>query len=424
MRILLSAYACEPDRGSEPGVGWSWASELSRLGHQVCVLTRADNRAAVERRPLPDLDFIYYDLPQWIQLCRRLPGGKSFYYLLWQWGAARYVRGLRLGALFDVVQHITYVSVRYPSFMGTLGIPFYFGPVSGGERVPAALRKGFSARQRWREALRDLSNRLVPLDPLLRSTFRRGEKIIVTRDTLPMIPQRWRRKCDVQLAIGLTHDYLRGARAASRRAGRYLRLLFAGRLLEWKGIDIALHAVKLLRQWDLDVHLTIVGDGPARLVLTRLGQELGLSEVVEWVGCVPQREVEDYYRTADVFVFPSLRDSGGMAVLEAMAHGLPVVCTEIGGPGVIVNWRCGRKLPALTTSREELAVSFAGAICEIMTTAGLRERLARGARARARHYAFQGLIESVYPAAPRETETYIHEYPVQLDALVPHDVAF
>src|SRR5271165_6661723 len=195
-RILLSAYACEPDRGSEPAVGWNWATELARLGHEVWVLTRAANRAAIEDKSRSDLNFIYYDWPRWMQSWRTYFIGLRLYYMLWQWGAARHVRKLFPELPFDVVQHVTYVSIRYPSFLGSLGIPFYFGPVSGGERVPPKLRKGFSVGERLRERLRDLSNRLVSLDPLLRRVFRQAEKIIVTRDTLSLVPQRWRHKCE------------------------------------------------------------------------------------------------------------------------------------------------------------------------------------------------------------------------------------
>jgi glycosyltransferase involved in cell wall biosynthesis len=117
-----------------------------------------------------------------------------------------------------------------------------------------------------------------------------------------------------------------------KRSAHCLRLLYVGRLLEWKGIDIALRAVRQLKRWQLDVRFTIVGDGPARSRLAKLAQKLELSEIVEWAGCIPQRAVGDHYRAADLFLFPSLRDSGGMAVLEALAHGLPVVCTELGGP--------------------------------------------------------------------------------------------
>src|SRR5208337_3472240 len=422
-RILLSAYACEPDRGSEPGVGWSWAVELSQLGHQVSVLTRTDNRTAIERKPRPNLNFIYYDLPRWMQVCRSNLGGKRLYYVLWQWCAARHIQKLFPELPFDLVQHVTYVSVRYPSFMGSLGIPFYFGPVSGGETVPQKLRKSFSVAERWREGLRDLSNRLVRFDPWLRRTFHRAEKIIVTRDTVSMIPGRWLPKCHVRLAVGLTGDYLNRPTSASPHTGRCFRLLYVGRLIECKGIDIALRAVCQLKRWQLDVHFTVVGDGPARSRLLRLAQRLALSDIVEWVGCIPQHAVKGRYGMADVFLFLSLRDSGGMAVLEAMAHGLPVVCTDLGGPGVIVNKSCGHVLPTGDKTSEELAVGCAEAVRDIMTNPGLRGDLASGARARARELDFQNLVQSVYPSCPNTTLVDQHERNLQLSALVPHDAA-
>jgi short-subunit dehydrogenase len=76
MRILLSAYACEPGRGSEPGVGWHWATELARLGHEVAVITRSNNRP-VNRirhwrsRQSAACDFYYYDLPSWSKWWKR-----------------------------------------------------------------------------------------------------------------------------------------------------------------------------------------------------------------------------------------------------------------------------------------------------------------------------------------------------------------
>ena len=409
-RILLSAYACEPDRGSEPAVGWNWAVELARLGHQVWVLTRAGNRDAIERQACPELNFIYYDLPRRMQLWRSTFAGKRLYYLLWQWGAVRHIRKQFPDLPFDVVHHVTYVSVRYPSFLGSLGIPFYFGPVSGGERIPPNLRRGLSVRGRLHAWLRDLSNRLVALDPLLRRVFRRAEKIIVTPDTISLVPRRWRYKCDSQLAIGLTGEYLSQVGVRRGVGGRGFRLLFVGRLLESKGIDIALRAVRYLRQWQVDVRLTIVGDGRARGKLMKLAAGLQLSEVVEWAGHVARPAVEEYYRAADLFVFPSLCDSGGMAVLEAMACGLPVVCTDLGGPGEIVNWRCGRVLPALPSNREELAASFACAVSEILTRPDLRDTLSDGAKTRAQEFDFRNLVSSVYPASLRPAIGLKHEW--------------
>ena len=425
-RILLSAYACEPDRGSEPGVGWSWVSELSRLGHRLWVLTRADNRAAIEGRAPSGVKFIYYDLPRPMLRVRTFPGGKRLYYVLWQWFAVQHIRKHFSQLPFDMVQHVTYVSARYPSFMGLLGVPFYFGPVSGGESVPVKLREGFPRRERWREWLRDLSNRLVPFDPLLRLVFRQATRIIVTPATVALVPPRWREKCSVQLAVGLSKEYLRQARAVSRHTGpgpgHSWRLLYVGRLLECKGVDIALRAVWQLKQW-LDVRFTIVGDGPARAQLEKLVEGLGLTEVVEWVGWLPHHEVEDHYRAAELFLFLSLRDSGGVAVLEALAHGLPVVCTELGGPGVIVNEHCGRVLQARDKNTEELATDCAHALREILTTPGLWDRLSAGAKSRAQDFDSQNLVASIYPVSSFPAAADQHEHSLPLSALVARDAA-
>jgi hypothetical protein len=70
LKLLMSAYACEPGKGSEPGVGWRWALEAARLGHEVWTLTRENNRPGIEAALAglgaglaSRLHFVYYDLP-------------------------------------------------------------------------------------------------------------------------------------------------------------------------------------------------------------------------------------------------------------------------------------------------------------------------------------------------------------------------
>jgi glycosyltransferase involved in cell wall biosynthesis len=401
--ILLSAYACEPCRGSEPGVGWNWATELAQLGHQVTVITRTANRTAIEQEKLRvggELNFIYYDLPAPILHWRKRLRAQTLYYVLWQWFATRRVRQLFPALPFDLVHHITYVSARYPSFMGSLGIPFWFGPVSGGEAVPASLRPGFSPVQRFREWLRDISNRMVPLDPFMRRTFRRAERILVTRDTLPLVPKHWREKTAIQLGIGLPHVAVASAVRHSRPDPEALRLLYVGRLLEWKGVDIALLAVSRIKRVNPRIRLTIVGQGPARAKLEAFTCQLGLEDTVQWVGWQPQWRLAEYYRAADALLFPSLRDSGGMVVLEALAQGLPVVCTDLGGPGVIVDATCGRVLRTRGRRQHQLAEELASALEEIARSPDLLTSLSFGARVRARQFHFHDLAKSIYADVP------------------------
>jgi glycosyltransferase involved in cell wall biosynthesis len=381
-------------------VGWNWATELARMGHEVTVLTRADNRLAIEREgsgPAFGLRFIYYDLPPGIQLCRRCPGGKMLYYVLWQWFAVRHLQRSFSPLPFDVVHHVTYVSARYPSFMGLLGIPFFFGPVSGGEGVPPRLRSGFRVGAYCREQLRALSNFCVPFDPLMRQTFRRADRILLTRDTLALVPRGWRHKCEVHLAIGLPDQYLCEARQAEKRSEQHPRLLFVGRLLEWKGLAVALRAVSSIRQHYPDLRFVIVGDGPARSELVRLSDKLGLADLVEWAGWRPQRELDEYYRGADLLLFPSMRDSGGTVVLEALAHGVPVLCTDLGGPGLIVNDTCGCAVATRGLNQEQLVDKVADGLRQILDAPERMDSLSTWAKSRAQQFNFKSLAQLVHP---------------------------
>ena len=138
-----------------------------------------------------DLHFVYYDLPQWARGWKRGAAAFILYYALWQWGAYRTAKRLTTQTNFDCVHHVTFVGVRAPSFMGRLGLPFFLGPVSGGECVPKTLRTGMTRTAKWRESLRDVANRVVRCDPVMRSSFRRAESIfLATPESLRLIPSQ------------------------------------------------------------------------------------------------------------------------------------------------------------------------------------------------------------------------------------------
>ncbi len=335
-----------------------------------------------------------------MQRMRSASFGRMPYYVAWQLGATRHVRKVFPALPFDLVHHVTYVSARYPSFMGSLGIPFWFGPVSGGEVVPAPLRPGLSAGQRCREWLRDISNRYVRFDPFMRKTFQLAQKILVTRDTLLLLPPDCRAKSTVQLAVGLKDPDFPAQPVSAMRDTTSPRLLYVGRLLEWKGVDIALHAIARIKNRFPEVVFTIVGQGPARARLQELAARLDLQANVRWLGWQPQGRLGEHYRSADLLLFPSLRDSGGMVVLEALAHGLPVVCTDVGGPGTIVDSTCGRALQTAEGGRQQLAEAIADATLRLLTVPDLLASLSLGARVRARNFQVRDLVKCVYADVP------------------------
>lgn len=346
MKILLSAYACEPDRGSEPGVGWHWAQELARLGHEVCVLTRANNRSVIEdtlrKKPVPGVHFLYYDLPDLAKFWKKGKRGTYLYYLLWQWGAYRLAKSVHASHQFDRVHHITFGVVRQPSFMGNLGVPFMFGPLGGGESAPWRLRLGYGLRGILIDALRDVLNLLVKIDPLLRQSFRQASTIYAkTPQSRMVIPRKFRPKTKVKLEIGVNLSSFSSAKTGDTNRSTLFRILYVGRFLYWKGMHLGLRAFAILLKTFPDASLTLVGNGPDEARWRLLSSKLEIAGKVNWVSWVTQSELKDLYRQHDVFLFPSLHDSSGNVVLEAMAARLPIVCLNLGGPGVIVDDTCG-----------------------------------------------------------------------------------
>jgi glycosyltransferase involved in cell wall biosynthesis len=225
---------------------------------------------------------------------------------------------------------------RHPSFLGYLGIPFVFGPVGGGEDAPLALKRSIRGREKIKELLRSLLNKAALFDPFLWAAYARATLILAkTEDTRQALPWPFRRRAMVYPEIGI--DAPAGIEPCRRQPGEPLRVLFAGRLLGWKGAHLAIRAVAQAVAQGVPVEFTLLGKGPFEPELRRVAAELGLADSIRWVSQMPQQDLFALYRTMHCFLFPSLHDSSGNVVLEAQAYGLPVICLDIGGPVTLVS---------------------------------------------------------------------------------------
>ena len=120
---------------------------------------------------------------------------------------------------------------------------------------------------------------------------------------------------------------------------------------------------------------------------------------MEWHDWIHHAEIGAVYRAHDVFVFPSLHDSSGSVVLEAMSFGLPVLCFDLGGPGVLVTETSGIVVPTANMNREQLVAALADSMNELAGHADRLRELQRGALARARQLTWAFAVSHVYGAA-------------------------
>ncbi len=406
MRVLLSAFACAPHSGSEPGVGWHWALEIARLGHEVVVVTRADTRTAIQAELAGDhlpagLRFEFV-MPGWLERLadRGLP--LQLVHLAWQLAAYRQARHLMRRERFDLVHHITYCVIRQPSFMGRLPVPFVLGPVGGGERSPWALRAGMGARGWWLELVRDGLNLIARADPITRQALAAARLIYVSsRETARLVPPRHRAKVRIGLQVGIEPPASPPAGAGETTAAGPLRLLFVGRCLAWKGMHLGLEALAELLARGRWARLTVAGTGPAEARWRRQAQRLGVDDAIDWLAWVEHDRMAEVYRAHDLLLFPSLHDSGAQSVLEALAQGRPVVCLDLGGPASLVDASCGRVIVTHGRRRPGVVRDLTNALQELADSPDLRRRLGQGARARAARYDWPGQVATVYAEIER-----------------------
>lgn len=363
MKILLSAFAFAPNVGSEPGVGWRWAAELARY-HEVTVVTDVTRRALVEAVgvQLPPNVRVVYFRPSWLRTVPLNSITASLLYTAWQFGLLRSVRRLHRETPFDLAIHCTYSVFRHPSFLGYLGIPFIFGPVGGGEDAPLVLKRSIHGREKLKELLRSLVNKTALFDPFLWLAYSRATLILVsTEQTRHALPWAFRKRAIVYPNLGV--ETIPEAKPNVRLEGEPFRILFAGRLLGWKGVHLAIRALAEAVRCGVSVELTVLGRGPYEFALRKLADSLGVEESIRWLGHRPQSELFALYRSMHGFIFPSLHDSGGTVVLEALAFGLPVICLDIGGPATLVSSDSAIVVSTQNQNEEGVVRGLSDAVC-------------------------------------------------------------
>jgi len=384
MKILLSAYACEPGRGTELGVGWNTVREVARY-HEVWVLTRPDDgreaiEAELERNPVPNLHFVYFTLPIWGAGWKWGQGAFQIHYYLWQIWAYIVARKLHQEIGFDLVHHVTFVKYSTPSFLCLLPIPFIFGPVGGGETAPKPFWKDFSARGKVYETLRSLMRWVGEVDPFTRMTVRRSALAwATTTDTADRLVALGGKNVQVLSQVGLLPEEVEQLGQFSLSDPVPLRFISIGRFLHWKGFYLGLQA---FAQADLppEAEYWLVGNGAEEARLRAMAEELKIADQVKFFNEMPRADLMHKLGTCLALVHPSLHDSGAFVCLEAMAAGRPVICLDLGGPAVQVTQETGFKIAA--TDPESAIAGMAAAMKQLALEPELRVRLGQAGRQR------------------------------------------
>jgi len=379
LRVLLSAYACEPGKGSEPYQGWMWANSLAHHC-DVTVLTRANNRRAIEAA-LADMSgdrpsFIYYDPSAlWLRL-KRMGLPISIFYLIWQIGA-RMAANTRLPS-FDIVHHVTFCSFALPGFWWSKQPAVILGPLGGGMVAPRCLLPVFG-RNKYREIFRSIVVFLATWNPLLRSSLERARAILAANEeTALRIPAKFRSKVIRMIEVGV--NPARGTSTMSARRSDEFRLIWVGGFYPRKAAILAVEALAMALRDNPLIKLDFVGDGEEISRVKQRASTLGINPAIAWHGHLAHDETLRKIASADAFIFTSARDTAGNVVLEAMAAGIP---------GIVVAHQGAAEMTTAETAirvapdhPKKVAENLAEGILTLARDPDLRARMGEAARQR------------------------------------------
>lgn len=395
-RVLMIAYACDPNGGGEHWLGWGWAQAAAQ-NYSVELITTPKARAAVEQasREL-GIQPHFIEPAASVRKLTEAVGGSWWRKLSWQKRAAKLATELHRANPLQVVHQTTFHSFRVPFLAADLGIPSVWGPIAGGEQVPAGFER-YLGSARYSEAARNIANRFWLNTAAVQRSCRKANVIFVSnRVTLRFLPPGCHERCRIVPPNALRSQDEQYEQPQPLAHQQQFEMLYIGNCVPTRAMPLVFEA---LHQGTLAKYrLSVVGDGPAIPAWKQRALELGLASRVNFVGKVPYERLAEFYASADVLVFPALRDSGGSALLEAMARFVPVICLDWAGPGEMVDSDSGIKIPVLNP--EEAVTALASALALLQREPGRRAALATAARARAlaffRWQAKRELLEQTY----------------------------
>jgi glycosyltransferase involved in cell wall biosynthesis len=388
-KVLVSAFSFAPRQSSEAGIGWATVASIAKeydvtvvaAGHYSELFTLLD----FEDLKAKGVTVEFHEVSCWLWL-RKLPNfthGPRLYYKLWQYHVYDRFRNIvaRDHSLFT--HHVTWGAGTIYSRLMDLETPFIYGPVGGHETCTLVISWRFSFVAWVNEVIRQTLIRRCQKSKSMRRLAENAALIFAANSqTAAAFRSMGSKNVKILSNAGLDQERFASGQddaippIPDERIGP--QLLFVGRLRSWKGEEIALHAIARLKE--IPWTLTIAGDGPNRRRCEQLCLKLGIENRVTFKGSTSSEQTLELFKNSDVFIFPSLHDSGGIVILEAMAYGLPVICLNKGGPGDMVTKECG--IAVTIGDWDQTVDAIAEASKRLLLDAPLRRRMGQAGRLR------------------------------------------
>ncbi len=332
-KIFISAYACEPNEGSEIGVGWNWVLQISK-NFEVWALTRRSNQQNIEKwmksqDVKPDIHFVYYDLTRALTFWKKGLRGVRLYYNLWQIFSNKLVKKTMIENDIKMYHLLTYGNVLWRASRYGMKQFFIWGPVGGVDIIPRKFSSYYGIKFQIREMVRRFIIKTLPINHGFRKKCKNANIILCKTDaTINAIHPKYQNKARLFTDCAVDEKTIKEPFDVKNEKVRYLT---AGRLDAWRNFDILIESFKKSYEENPNIELVIVGEGKDS---DRMKKLIHIREMDEHIRMTGQLEMSDYFKemeSSNVVINPAYKESGVTMSFDALSMSKPFIGINTGG---------------------------------------------------------------------------------------------
>lgn len=336
LKIFVSAYACEPNLGSEIGVGWHWILEMSKY-FDLWVLTRKSNQKTIESWLIDNpnfksINFNYYDLPYYLRFWKKGLRGVRIYYNIWQRLTNNIVKQIMQKNDIDIYHLLTYGNAIWPVSKYGQKQFFIWGPTSVGDTIPKDYSIHYNLKSQIIEEIRRLSVKLLSINKGFKRRCMDANLILCkTENTYNFIPDNCKFKSKVFTDVAANIIDISDFKSVRKEDDLTIKYLAVGRLDAWRGFDLIIEA--FVKAYDLNskIRLDILGKGNDYSRLKELIIKNKMESVISLKGKVSMQEYYQKMADCDVVVNACLKEGAVTTAFDSMSFAKPLICIKTGG---------------------------------------------------------------------------------------------
>lgn len=356
LSILINAYACSPNMGSEPGMAWNWCVSLAKYC-ELHIITEGEFRDKI-KTVLPTLPqgknmhFYYNPVSAEIRKMCWNQGDWRFYiyYDKWQKKTLQIAQEIIKKHHIDLIHQLNMVGFREPGYLWSINEkPFIWGPIAGLGSIPFSFLKGGGIKFTLFYLIKNQITKLqLKYSSKVNAALKKADILITATPESGDIIQKTHHIESIQ--INETGCSTKENTSNIRKEDSSFDILWVGRFIYTKQLKLALNVIKEIKNLK-NIKFHIVGQAfkeEETQTYKSYATTLGIDNICIWHGQIPNNQVMELMRKSHIFFFTSIFEATSTVILEAIQNKLPIVCFDRCGFGPIVDPSIGRKIPLST----------------------------------------------------------------------------